>query len=1199
MNHETTHTRKARKLTLGQLRMRQTIGLGLALILIGVLLGLAPLPQANASKGKTLGNSKMPAKLEFFVGKRKVVVQIVTPAERAAMDTAKAQLSGGNSERAMAEEIHRLTNRSLAGLKVTQFADGTEALDLNDNFQFVPVAKKNEDGTTEIFCSESLQEASRFLNLDKTIVNEVAKSKLDAATPKAPIKLNRLSGPAAPTKPQVDQTTLTIVNINAANVGFNDPAPVAPVGGNMGTTLGEQRLIAFQHAASIWAATLDSNVEIVVRARFSALTCTATSAVLGSAGAITIFRNYPANGSFPGAELPDTWYNSSLANKRSGLDLAPGAPNTSADDLNANFNINLGQPNCLAGSPFYLGLDANHGTGVDLVAVLLHEFAHGLGFQQFASVTSGVLQGGFPDVYNRKLLDLTTGKTWDQMINAERMASAINTRKLAFIGNRVTADVPTALNLGFPLLTVASPANIAGIYQVGTAGFGPVLTAPGLTGTLVLGLDPADAAGPTTTDACSPLTNAADVAGKIAVVDRGTCGFTIKVKNAQDAGAIAVLVADNAAGSPPAGLGGADPTITIPSARITLPDGNTIKAELANTVTATLGVNPSVRAGTSADGKALVYTPNPVASGSTVSHWDTSAFPNQLMEPSINGDLTHSVKLPEDLTLSLMRDIGWFPDSNLNGVADGSASTTTLASSANPSITGQSVTFTATVAAVAPIVGVPTGTVQFKVDGVNAGGPVALVNGQASFTSSALAQGVRSITANYSGSVDFLASSAALQQSVNRMGLAIADPAVCLGPGGVVGVTATVTNSGAAPVAIAFTAVLPVQLLALPGTCTSNVAGISCDAANASTVTATGTLAVGQTVTLNYLGQVADNTPTGTQLCINSTVAFAGNPATANVQACTNVTCPPVGPGVPYAANSEVSGQKPGSVLVYNLYTSNAAAPNTQNTRISMTNTHLNQIIAVHLFFVDGGTCSVADVFLCLTPNQTASFLVSDFDPGTTGYVIAVASDPRTGCPINFNYLIGDEFVKLSSGHEANLAAESVAAVAGGLTFCNPNSTTAQLNFDGVSYNRLPRVLALSNLPSRADGNETLVVINRIGGNLSSSASTLGTLFGVLYDDSENPFSFSLAGGCQIRGVFGSTSFPRTTPPISQIIPAGRSGWFRIYSQSDIAILGAAINLNTNAAAVANAFNQGHNLHKLNLSAAANITIPIFPPPCN
>jgi hypothetical protein len=54
-----------------------------------------------------------------------------------------------------------------------------------------------------------------------------------------------------------------------------------------------------------------------------------------------------------------------------------------------------------------------------------------------------------------------------------------------------------------------------------------------------------------------------------------------------------------------------------------------------------------------------LYTPNPYQPGSSVSHWDTSAFPNQLMEPAINSDLTTSVKPPQDLTLPLLQDIGW------------------------------------------------------------------------------------------------------------------------------------------------------------------------------------------------------------------------------------------------------------------------------------------------------------------------------------------------------------------------------------------------------------------------------------------------------------------------------------------------------------------------------------------------------------
>jgi hypothetical protein len=42
-----------------------------------------------------------------------------------------------------------------------------------------------------------------------------------------------------------------------------------------------------------------------------------------------------------------------------------------------------------------------------------------------------------------------------------------------------------------------------------------------------------------------------------------------------------------------------------------------------------------------------------------VSHFDTIAFPNLLMEPAINGDLQHAVTLPWDLTFELLKDIGW------------------------------------------------------------------------------------------------------------------------------------------------------------------------------------------------------------------------------------------------------------------------------------------------------------------------------------------------------------------------------------------------------------------------------------------------------------------------------------------------------------------------------------------------------------
>src|SRR5262249_25857317 len=62
-----------------------------------------------------------------------------------------------------------------------------------------------------------------------------------------------LSGMAVIVSPVVHAATFVIRNDDNPLQGFNDPTPAAPVGGNPGTTIGQQRLIAFQFAADIWA----------------------------------------------------------------------------------------------------------------------------------------------------------------------------------------------------------------------------------------------------------------------------------------------------------------------------------------------------------------------------------------------------------------------------------------------------------------------------------------------------------------------------------------------------------------------------------------------------------------------------------------------------------------------------------------------------------------------------------------------------------------------------------------------------------------------------------------------------------------------------------------------------------------------------------------------------------------------------------
>ena len=67
-----------------------------------------------------------------------------------------------------------------------------------------------------------------------------------------------LSGTAVTVPSVVHAATFVIINKNAPGVGFNDPTPAVPIGGNTGTTVGQQRLIAFQFAANFWASRLSS-----------------------------------------------------------------------------------------------------------------------------------------------------------------------------------------------------------------------------------------------------------------------------------------------------------------------------------------------------------------------------------------------------------------------------------------------------------------------------------------------------------------------------------------------------------------------------------------------------------------------------------------------------------------------------------------------------------------------------------------------------------------------------------------------------------------------------------------------------------------------------------------------------------------------------------------------------------------------------
>jgi len=127
---------------------------------------------------------------------------------------------------------------------------------------------------------------------------------------------------------------------------------------------------------------------------------------------------------------------------------------------------------------------------------------------------------------------------------------------------------------------VNSPASIANNYPaIVTSDFGTILDATGVTGNVELANDNTG----TARDACEPLVGF--TAGKIALIERGTCAFVVKVANAQTAGATAAIVFnDEARGDAILSMGGTDASITIPSVFIGHTSGITIVSEINNNV---------------------------------------------------------------------------------------------------------------------------------------------------------------------------------------------------------------------------------------------------------------------------------------------------------------------------------------------------------------------------------------------------------------------------------------------------------------------------------------------------------------------------------------------------------------------------------------------------------------------------------------
>lgn len=184
-----------------------------------------------------------------------------------------------------------------------------------------------------------------------------------------------------------------------------------------------QAQTAFQFAVDIWSTILTSSVPIRVTANWTPL----SPGVLGSAGASTIFRD------FPNAPQAQTWYAVALAEKLAGNTL--NHPDSA--DINANFSSTL--PN------WYLGTDGNAPPGTfDFVSVVLHELCHGLGFFGSMTVSGGLgswgFGTGFPVIYDR----FTENGAGQQLIDTNIFPNNSAALAAQLTGNNLFFDGPEA-----------------------------------------------------------------------------------------------------------------------------------------------------------------------------------------------------------------------------------------------------------------------------------------------------------------------------------------------------------------------------------------------------------------------------------------------------------------------------------------------------------------------------------------------------------------------------------------------------------------------------------------------------------------------------------------------------------------------------------------------------------------------------------
>jgi len=173
---------------------------------------------------------------------------------------------------------------------------------------------------------------------------------------------------------------------------WTDPTPATPVGGNNGTTLGQQRKNALAYATQQLVQQLQIPITVNAHACGAPLGGDSKSAILAHAGPTGYFLDEPK---FPIGALPKkyTWYPPAAIGRLNGTSLCGFAGGPCDDESNAEleitFNEDIGKSTVIGGESFYLGFDSDPNQGsLDFITIAMHEMTHGLGFFGLANLDS-------------------------------------------------------------------------------------------------------------------------------------------------------------------------------------------------------------------------------------------------------------------------------------------------------------------------------------------------------------------------------------------------------------------------------------------------------------------------------------------------------------------------------------------------------------------------------------------------------------------------------------------------------------------------------------------------------------------------------------------------------------------------------------------------------------------------------------------